>query len=81
MIALFCLYVASCLPRNEQQRKLTPQTTWDGFDKVDLVVEAIIENVPIKQAVTLTPAPTLFISYANNDSESRPPLSPSQTHA
>ena len=32
-------------------RNLTPTTTYDDFGKCDLVIEAIIENVKIKQAV------------------------------
>ena len=32
-------------------RNLTAQSTWDGFDKVDLVVEAVIENLQLKQTI------------------------------
>lgn len=32
-------------------RGLTPTTTYDGFDKVDLVIEAAVENVPLKQKI------------------------------
>jgi len=32
-------------------RNLTPQATYDGFGKVDLVVEAVIENLKLKQEI------------------------------
>ncbi len=32
-------------------RGLIPQTTYDGFDKCDLVIEAVIENIPLKQKI------------------------------
>lgn len=32
-------------------RKLIPQITYDGFDKVDLVVEAAVENIQLKQQI------------------------------
>jgi enoyl-CoA hydratase/3-hydroxyacyl-CoA dehydrogenase len=30
---------------------VTVQTTYDGFDKVDLVVEAVLENLKLKQDI------------------------------
>jgi len=32
-------------------RNLTPTTSYEGFERCDMVVEAIIENIPIKQKV------------------------------
>ncbi len=32
-------------------RQLTPQLTYDNFDKVDLVIEAVIEDIPLKQRI------------------------------
>lgn len=32
-------------------RGLTPQITYDNFDKVDLVIEAVIEDIPLKQRI------------------------------
>lgn len=32
-------------------RNLTAQSDWTGFDKVDLVVEAVIENLSLKQSI------------------------------
>lgn len=32
-------------------RGLKPQLTFDGFDKVDLVIEAVIEDIPLKQRI------------------------------
>jgi len=32
-------------------RHLTPQTTYDNFEKCDLVIEAVIENIPLKQKI------------------------------
>lgn len=32
-------------------RGLKPQLTYDGFDKVDLVIEAVIEDIPLKQKI------------------------------
>jgi enoyl-CoA hydratase/3-hydroxyacyl-CoA dehydrogenase len=32
-------------------RNMIPQTTYNGFDKVDLVIEAAVENVPLKQKI------------------------------
>ena len=30
-------------------RGLIPQTTYDGFNECQLVIEAVIENIPLKQ--------------------------------
>lgn len=35
-------------------RNLTPQTTYDNFDKCDVVVEAVIENLKLKQGIFKT---------------------------
>jgi enoyl-CoA hydratase/3-hydroxyacyl-CoA dehydrogenase len=32
-------------------RNLHPQTNWDGFDQVDCVIEAAVENIKIKQNI------------------------------
>ena len=32
-------------------RGLTAQTSYDGFDSVDLVIEAAVESIPLKQAI------------------------------
>jgi enoyl-CoA hydratase/3-hydroxyacyl-CoA dehydrogenase len=32
-------------------RGLKPQLTYEGFDKVDLVIEAVIEDIPLKQKI------------------------------
>jgi len=32
-------------------RTLTPQTDYANFDKLDLVIEAVIENIPLKQSI------------------------------
>ena len=32
-------------------RGLKPQLTYDGFDKVDVVIEAVIEDIPLKQRI------------------------------
>jgi len=32
-------------------RNFTAQDTWEGFDKVDLVVEAVLENLELKQTI------------------------------
>jgi 3-hydroxyacyl-CoA dehydrogenase/enoyl-CoA hydratase/3-hydroxybutyryl-CoA epimerase len=36
---------------NRQMRSITPTTTYDGFGKVDLVVEAIVEIMDVKKKV------------------------------
>jgi enoyl-CoA hydratase/3-hydroxyacyl-CoA dehydrogenase len=35
-------------------RNLTAQTTYDGFDKADMVIEAAVENIKIKQQIFAT---------------------------
>jgi enoyl-CoA hydratase/3-hydroxyacyl-CoA dehydrogenase len=30
---------------------LTPQLTYDGFKELDMVIEAVIEDVPLKQKI------------------------------
>src|SRR5262249_51599855 len=36
---------------DQTMARLTPQTDFSGFDKVDMVIEAVIENIELKQGV------------------------------
>ena len=36
---------------DQTMARLTPQTDFSGFDKVDMVIEAVVENIELKQGV------------------------------